>query len=224
MTDLLWLATSCGDVWMDGRARAVDTHPSRRGGRCGISTDSGTAGKPAARSADGSGAGLRPGPGPGARSRPTLRETTCKQPKEKVMSSYPAPSSHRVPTPETSSGAFWIVATLMLGALVGTMAIFSLLMWADVHDKKSGAGTAAAASSDHSDHSMPGMDMGTTAGSASSAGAFTSYAGTAPENADALAEAHKPYPAAMPPVAAGEVANVRLDLTDRTIDIAPGVK
>jgi len=112
----------------------------------------------------------------------------------------------------------------MLGALVGTMAIFSLLMWADVHDKKSGSGTTATATNQTSGDSMPGMDMGATTGSTSSTNTLTSYAGAAPENADALAEAHKPYPAAMPSVAAGEVASVNLVLTDRTIDIAPGVK
>jgi len=60
---------------------------------------------------------------------------------------------------------------------------------------------------------MPGMDMGTGAGT------LTSFAGAAPANADALAAAHKPYPAALPTAPAGPVADVRLVLTDLTVQI-----
>ena len=51
-----------------------------------------------------------------------------------------------------------------------------------------------------------------------------SYAGAAPANADALAAAHKPFPAALPAAPAGPIANVNLVLTDITVQIAPGVK
>ena len=56
------------------------------------------------------------------------------------------------------------------------------------------------------------------------AGTLTSYAGAAPANADVLAAAHKPYPAALPPAQAGPVADVNLALTDINVQIAPGVK
>jgi nitrite reductase (NO-forming) len=50
-----------------------------------------------------------------------------------------------------------------------------------------------------------------------------SYAGAAPANADELATAHKAYPAEMPAAPSGPVADVRLALTDITVQIAPGV-
>jgi nitrite reductase (NO-forming) len=66
---------------------------------------------------------------------------------------------------------------------------------------------------------MPGMDM-----SGAGSGALTSFAGAAPANADALATAHKPFPAALPAAPAGPVVNVNLVLKDITVQIAPGVK
>jgi nitrite reductase (NO-forming) len=68
--------------------------------------------------------------------------------------------------------------------------------------------------------SMAGMAGMTAAG----AGATASFAGAAPENADALAAAHKPYDATLPPLQGGDVVNVHLVLTDITVQIAPGVK
>jgi nitrite reductase (NO-forming) len=69
---------------------------------------------------------------------------------------------------------------------------------------------------------MPGMNMSLPAAGTPTA----SFAGAAPEGADvaALAAKHAPYPAALPPAAAGPLAEVALTLTDRTIEIAPGVK
>ena len=54
--------------------------------------------------------------------------------------------------------------------------------------------------------------------------ATPSFAGAAPENADALAAAHKPYDASLPPLQAGDVVKVNLVLKDITVQIAPGVK
>jgi nitrite reductase (NO-forming) len=59
---------------------------------------------------------------------------------------------------------------------------------------------------------------------AAGAAATPSFAGAAPENADALAAAHKPYDAALPPLQAGDVVKVNLVLKDITVQIAPGVK
>ena len=64
------------------------------------------------------------------------------------------------------------------------------------------------------------MDMSSNA----DLGALTSFAGAAPADADALAAAHVPYPAELPAVSAGPVADVHLVLTDLTVEIAPGVK
>jgi nitrite reductase (NO-forming) len=70
---------------------------------------------------------------------------------------------------------------------------------------------------------MAGM-AGMTADGHAAAGQLESYAGAAPANADALAAAHKPFPAVLPAAAAGPVANVNLKLTDRNVEVAPGVK
>ena len=70
----------------------------------------------------------------------------------------------------------------------------------------------------------PAHDMAAMAASPSSAGGTKSFAGAAPSNADELAAAHEPYDAALPPAPAGDVAPFNLVLTDRTIEIAPGVK
>jgi FtsP/CotA-like multicopper oxidase with cupredoxin domain len=110
-------------------------------------------------------------------------------------------------------------------AVVGVFAVFAVVLWADAnHTSKASekaAATAPQASADHSMASMPGMDM---SGASTSPSALTSFAGAAPADPEAAAAAHKPYPAAMPPIPAGPVANVNLVLSDVTVQIAPGVK
>jgi nitrite reductase (NO-forming) len=51
-----------------------------------------------------------------------------------------------------------------------------------------------------------------------------SFAGAAPANAKELAKAHKPFPAALPPLTPGDVVKVHMVLKDVTVEIAPGVK
>jgi hypothetical protein len=46
-----------------------------------------------------------------------------------------------------------------------------------------------------------------------------SYAGAAPANADALAAAHRPFPATLPAAPLGPVANIDLVLKDVTVDV-----
>jgi nitrite reductase (NO-forming) len=120
---------------------------------------------------------------------------------------------------DSDSNALWAVVSLMLGLLVAILGFFALMMWVDAHNAKDAANRAAAKVS--GDNSMAGMDM---SGAAGANGALTSFAGAAPANADALAAAHKPFPAALPAAAAGPVANVNLVLKDITVQIAPGVK
>jgi nitrite reductase (NO-forming) len=112
----------------------------------------------------------------------------------------------------------WLVVMVAVGFLVLLATFISTNAASRAQDSAEHSGSAATTSSG----SMPGMDMsGTATGSAT-----PSFAGAAPEGADvaALAAAHSAYPAALPPVATGPVADVALDLTDRTIEIAPGVK
>ena len=134
---------------------------------------------------------------PYASSRATLR-----QPKEPGSSALPA------------------VVAMLLGLLVAVLGIFALLMWIDSRNAKDAANRAADQVA--SGQTMPGMDMsaqGATAGTG-----LQSYAGAAPANADAIATAHKAFPATLPAAPAGAVANVNLVLKDVTIQIAPGIK
>src|SRR4051812_13266331 len=137
-----------------------------------------------------------------------------------MSSSFPVTPGRRRSS-DSISGAFFMVATVLLGLAVGIGAIFSVLMWADAHGAREQAAPAAmstAAEESPRASGMDGMDMGATA----TGGALTSYAGAAPEDAEALAAAHTPFPADLPAVAPGPVANVKLALTDITIDVAPG--
>jgi len=66
---------------------------------------------------------------------------------------------------------------------------------------------------------MPGMDM-SAQGTAAGAG-LESYAGAAPANADAIATAHKAFPATLP-AAAGLVAAALDRLVQAARPIRPG--
>jgi len=66
------------------------------------------------------------------------------------------------------------------------------------------------------------MDHTATSGGQTMKG--TSFAGAAPANAKELAKAHKPFPAALPPLTPGDVLKVHMVLKDVTVEIAPGVK
>jgi nitrite reductase (NO-forming) len=131
-----------------------------------------------------------------------------------------------------SNAWFFMVVTILLGFAVGVGAIFYVLMWADAHkaradaEKKSPASAARGAT--HSMAGMPGMTMPgmNMSGASATTGEdpLASYAGAAPEDADQLAAAHKPFPADLPPAPAGDLAKVNLVLTDLTIQIAPGIR
>ena len=112
---------------------------------------------------------------------------------------------------ESDSSVFFKVATLLLGIAVGIVGFFALMLWADAKDARTDAKAAAPqpAAMDHSQ--MAAMPL-------------NSFAGVVPPNAQALAEAHKPYDATLPQAPAGPVANVHLTLKDMTVQIAPGVK
>jgi nitrite reductase (NO-forming) len=136
---------------------------------------------------------------------------------------------------------------LVAGALALVIALgapFGLLLLNAAQNARDDARTAAVAAQVNMSKSMPGMNMGTStpsmdmtpgktatqslpaAQSSASAGttATLSYAGIAPSNADALAMAHKPFPAALAPAPAGPVAHVTLGIHHATVSIAPGIK
>ena len=130
----------------------------------------------------------------------------------------PPPQPPRRSRSNDNSG-YWAAFSLLLGILVvviGTVAIWMGFSARDARNdaKKAASGAASVAGAT----SMPGMDMSGTGGD------LTSYAGQTPANADALAKKHVAMSAALPPAPAGPVAQVRLVLVDKTLEIAPGVK
>jgi nitrite reductase (NO-forming) len=120
-------------------------------------------------------------------------------------------SDYRYQPPRSDSTAIFMVVTVLLGILVATLAFFALLMWVDARNANSEPAAASA-------------PQGAATHDHAAAGTTESFAGAAPANADALAAAHKPFPAAMPPVMAGAVADVNLVLKDVTVEVAPGVE
>jgi nitrite reductase (NO-forming) len=116
---------------------------------------------------------------------------------------------------ETDASALAKVAALLLGLLVGTLGIVAVLMWADARQARdSGASAATAAPAAAHDHAT---DHATAL-------PLNSFAGVVPSNAQALAEAHTPYDATMPPIPATDVVKVRMVMKDKTVEVAPGVK
>jgi nitrite reductase (NO-forming) len=113
--------------------------------------------------------------------------------------------------------AFLRVVVLLLGLLVGISIPVGIIL-ATTHGGSHTTAPAKAAPG-----SMAGMDMSGTAGMAGG-GTLQSFAGAAPANAAALAAAHTPYDAALPPLQPGNVVDVHLILKDVTIQIAPGVR
>jgi nitrite reductase (NO-forming) len=127
------------------------------------------------------------------------------------MASYSASTTPSRRGSETNSGAFWMVATMLLGAAVAVVGFFALLMWADARDSRDAAATTSgAAGQDATDHNV--------------ALPLNSFAGVVPENATELAEAHKAYDATLPPALSGDLAKVHMTLKDMTVEIGPGVK
>jgi nitrite reductase (NO-forming) len=113
----------------------------------------------------------------------------------------------------------WMVVGI-LGVAIPLIVLLGIVLTNTARDARDEAQAAAksartAAAKAPATHSMAGMDM---------PAATQSFAGAGPANEDELAMAHKPFPAALPPVAKGPVANVNLVLKDRVIEIAPGVK
>jgi nitrite reductase (NO-forming) len=135
------------------------------------------------------------------------------------MSTYASPPTMARREPEPGSHAVAAIVAVMLGILVAILGFFALLMWVDAHKARDDANRAADKVASGGMAGMPGMAMSSSA----TPGAFQSYADASPANADALAAAHKAFPAALPAAPSG-VADVHLVLKDVTIQIAPGVK
>jgi len=141
------------------------------------------------------------------------------------VTSYPShhpAAARRAPRKEPSS-ALLGVTSMMLGILVALLGFFGLFAWIDARNAKDAANRAAdkVAAGTPAASTSTGHDM---QAHASSTGTMQSFAGAAPANAEALAAAHKAFPAELPAAPAGPVADVNLILKDVTIQVAPGVE
>ena len=133
------------------------------------------------------------------------------------MSSYRG-SQRRAYEPagyERGSGVFVKVLALLLGIAVAVLAIVAVVLVKTADDARDEA-KAAAGTTDHSAHA------GGSSGAVSLP--LQSFAGATGENAEALAQAHEAYDAALPPVPAGDLVKVHMTLKDMVVEIAPGVK
>jgi nitrite reductase (NO-forming) len=118
------------------------------------------------------------------------------------------------PRRDSNAGALAGAVVVLLGLLVGVLGFVAVLMWADAHqsrDDGAAAASAPAAAHNHATDHATAQPIG-------------SFAGVVPQNAQALAEAHKAYDATLPPVPAGDLVKVHMTLKDMTVQIAPGVK
>ena len=113
----------------------------------------------------------------------------------------------------TPSGAFFKVATLLLGLGVAAVSLFALGLWADARTDVEPVAQAAAAPA-AMDHAADGN---TSLG-------LETFAGVVPSNAQELAAAHKPYDATLPPIPKGDLVKVEMTLKDMVVEVAPGVK
>jgi nitrite reductase (NO-forming) len=111
-----------------------------------------------------------------------------------------------------------VIAIVGVAALIATAT--AIIAVEEAHRANEKANSVAPAQT----HDMGSMMMGSASMGSASIGGLKSYAGAAPEDADAIATAHRPYDATLPPAPAGPVASFTLVLTDRTIAIAPGIK
>jgi len=109
-------------------------------------------------------------------------------------------------------------AAMVLGFTAAVVGFFALLMWLDARDEGQAAPAAAVAAP----AATPGAQ--TDVHAHATAAGLESFAGATPDNAEDIAAAHKPYPAEMPALQAGSLAKFDLVLTDRTVEIAPGVE
>jgi nitrite reductase (NO-forming) len=140
------------------------------------------------------------------------------------QASQPITTVYRGDPHETRHILVGLIAVL-LGVAVGVLALVAVWMGSSAHSAQRQAQAAAdKVSAATSTHGMAGM-AGMPGMTSSSAGAVTpSFAGAAPANADALAAAHKAFPAELPATTPGPVVDVNLGISHDVVQIAPGIR
>jgi nitrite reductase (NO-forming) len=133
-------------------------------------------------------------------------------------------ASERVPiathTDRDTKVALLGILAVLLGVAVGVLILVAVWMGDSAYTAQQQAQAAAqsAATAKAGMTSMPGMT------GAAAATETPSFAGTAPANADALATAHKAYPAELAPTTPGPVVTAHLAISHGVVQIAPGIK
>jgi nitrite reductase (NO-forming) len=115
----------------------------------------------------------------------------------------------------SGSGVLLGILALFLGIAVAILAVVAVVLVKTADDARDEA-KAATATTDHSAQSH--------AASGAVSLPLQSFAGAVPANAEALAEAHSAYGAALPPVPIGQLVKVHMTLKDMVVEVAPGVK
>jgi len=114
--------------------------------------------------------------------------------------------------PESNGEALTKAAVVLLGLLVGVLAVAAVLLWADARQARDdGAAAVPVADANHATDHNTALPL-------------NSFAGVVPSNAHALAEAHQAYDATLPPIPAGDLVKVKMTLKDMAVEVAPGVK
>ncbi len=138
----------------------------------------------------------------------------------------PAPARTYRRRGDSDSGAFFKVATLLLGLAVGALAMFALASWASSQQAQDDAEAALAQVSGQEGGDAPAVPVADDAQVAdhNTALPLDSFAGVVPDDAAELAQAHEPKEAVLPPVPEGNLVKVEMTLKDVVVEVAPGVE
>jgi nitrite reductase (NO-forming) len=159
---------------------------------------------------------------PARAAAPTVSRTTETFEEELDLASYPAssPAPYRRGTlePTQDSGVLLKLVAVFLGFAAAVLAVVLVVMLNAVDEARDEATAAtaqpaAAATQEHAAAASGAVSL-----------PLQSFAGKTAENAEALAQAHVAYDAALPAVPAGDLVKVQMTLKDMVVEVAPGVK
>ena len=110
------------------------------------------------------------------------------------------------------------IASMLLGIAVAGLLMTGVFLAHAANEAKADAREAA----EKAGRADVGNQVASPDGSGSSL--TSSFANTTAKNGPELAQKHKPFPAELPPVPAGDVVSVDITLKDVVVEIAPGIK
>jgi len=118
---------------------------------------------------------------------------------------------------ESGTGPFKLVVIVLLGIAVSVLAVVVLMVGQAADEARDDASAAVAKTGIATEQSPHDA-------TANSSLPLQSFAGKTGANAEALAKAHEPYDATLPPIPAGDLVKVQMTLKDMVVEVAPGVK